>query len=171
MKEMKSEIKEIRTISGELIDFVWGLDDHTPIEIFYRDGSRELNCTPFKLKEPARFYTNRAAVVHRAWREKMDKKREFMDRYESVYFQKFPRKYYERKIALTMQERNQENKRFAVNIESLKENSDVIRFAMPSMCAASFSVEKEWLQKKSGWNYRVKINAEILKDGKIQKSI
>ena len=47
-----------------------------------------------------------------------------------------------------MQERNQENKRFALNIESLKENSDVIRFAMPSMCAASFSVEKEWLQKK-----------------------
>ena len=64
MKEMKSEIKEIRTISGELIDFVLGQDDHTPIEILYRDGSRKLNCTLFKLKEPARFYTNRAAVVH-----------------------------------------------------------------------------------------------------------
>ena len=33
---MKSEIKEIKTISGELIDFVWGLDDHTPIEVFTR---------------------------------------------------------------------------------------------------------------------------------------
>ena len=47
---MKSEIKEIKTISGELIDFVWGLDYHTPIEVIYQDGSRELNCTPFKLK-------------------------------------------------------------------------------------------------------------------------
>jgi hypothetical protein len=93
-----------------------------------------------------------------------------MDRFESVYFKKFPRKYYERKIALTMQERNQENKRFALNTESLKGNSEVIRFAMPSMCAASFSVEKEWLQNKSRWSCRVKINAEILKDGKIQKS-
>ena len=78
---MKSEIKEIKTISGELIDFVWGLDDHTPIEVIYQDGSRELNCTPFKLKQPAQFYTNRAAFVHRAWREKMDKKRAFMDRF------------------------------------------------------------------------------------------
>jgi len=171
MKEMKSEIKEIRTISGELIDFVWGLADHTPIEIFYRDGSRELNCTPFPLKEPARFYTNRAAVVHRAWREKMDKKRVFMDRFETTYTENFPRKYYERKVALTMKERNQENKRFALNSESIEPSSEIIRFAMPSMCAASFSVEKEWLQKKSGWNYRVKINAEILKDGRIQKSI
>ena len=52
---MKSEIKEIRTISGEVVDFLGCMDDHTPIEIFYRDGSRELNCTPFPLKEPVRF--------------------------------------------------------------------------------------------------------------------
>ena len=74
---MKSEIKEIRTISGEVLDFLGCLDDHTPIEIFYRDGSRELNCTPFPLKELVRFYTNRAAIVHAAWREKNQKKREF----------------------------------------------------------------------------------------------
>ena len=43
---MKSEIKEIRTISGEVVDFLGSLDDHTPIEV-YRDGSRGLNCTPF----------------------------------------------------------------------------------------------------------------------------
>jgi hypothetical protein len=170
MKEMKSEIKEIRTINGELIDFVWRLDDHTPIEIFYRDGSREIDCTPFQLKEPAMFYTNRAAVVHRAWREKIEKKREFMNRFERVYLLKFPRKYYERKIALTMQERNQENKRFSINTESIKENYEIIQFTMPSMCTASFSVEKEWLQKKTGWSHRVKINAEILRDGEIQKS-
>jgi hypothetical protein len=171
MKEMKSEIKEIRTISGEVIDFVWGLDDHILIEIFYRDGSREINCTPFPLREPYRFVSNRAAVAHAAWREKNEKKQKVISAFETTYTENFPRKYYERKVALTMKERNQENKRFALNTESLKENSEVIRFAMPSMCAASFSVEKEWLQKKSGWNYRVKINAEILKDGKIQKSI
>ena len=170
---MKSEIKEIRTISGELVDFVWRLDDHTPIEIFYRDGSQELDCTPFQLKEPAMFYTNRAAVVHRAWREKMDHKREFMNRFERIYLLKYPRKYYERKIAISMKERGQENKRFSLNDESLNSNSDIIRFAMPSMCAASFSAEKKWLDKLAGWNWgqRVKINAEILKDGEIKKSI
>ena len=170
---MKSEIKEIRTISGEVVDFLGGLDDHTPIEVFYRDGSRELNCTPFPLKEPVRFYTNRAAVVHKAWRDKNQKKREFMNRFEKVYLLKFPRKYYERKIAICMKERGQENKRFSINEESLNPNSDIIRFARPSMSAASFSAEKKWLDKLAGWNWgqRVKINAEILKDGEIKKSI
>ena len=44
---------------------------------------------------------------------------------------------------------------------------------MPSMCAASLRVEKKWLDKLAAWNWgqRVKINAEILKDGEIQKSI
>lgn len=170
---MKSEIKEIRTISGEVVDFMGGLDDHTPIEVFYRDGSRELNCTPFPLKEPVRFYTNRAAVVHKAWRDKNQKKREFMNRFERIYLLKFPRKYYERKIAISFKERGQENKRFSINDESLNPNSDIIRFAMPSICAASFSVEKKWLDKLAGslWGQRVKINAEILKDGEIKKSI
>ena len=170
---MKSEIKEIRTISGEVVDFLVGLDDHTPIEVFYRDGSRELNCTPFPLKEPVRFYTNRAAVVHKAWRDKNQKKREFMNRFERIYLTKYPRKYYERKIAISFKERGQENKRFSINEESLNPNSDIIRFAMPSMCAASFSAEKKWLDKLAGtiWDQRVKINAEILKDGEIKKSI
>ena len=168
---MKTNIKEFRTMNGDLIEELFFEEDLIPIEIIYKDGCREINCTPFPLTEPRRFYTNHAAVVHRAWREKMDKKREFMGRFETNYLMKFPRKYYERKVALTMKERNQENKRFALNAESIQPSSEIIRFAMPSMCAASFSVEKEWLQKKSGWNYRVKINAEILKDGKIQKSI
>ena len=170
---MKSEIKEIRTISGEVVDFLGGINDHTPIEVFYRDGSRELNCTPFPLKEPVRFYTNRAAAVHAAWREKNKKKREFMNRFERIYLTKYPRKYYERKIAISFKERGQENKRFSINEESLNLNSDIIRFAMPSMCAASLRVEKKWLDKLAAWNWgqRVKINAEILKDGEIQKSI
>ena len=170
---MKSEIKEIRTISGEVVDFFGGLDDHTPIEVFYRDGSRELNCTPFPLKEPVRFYTNRAAVVHKAWRDKNQKKREFMNRFERIYLTKYPRKYYERKIAISFKERGQENKRFSINEESLNPNSDIIRFAMPSMCAANFSAEKKWLDNlaASVWGQRVKINAEILKDGEITKSI
>ena len=171
MKEKKSEIKEIRTISGEVVEYSCQLDDHIPIEIFYRDGSREINCTPFPLREPYRFVSNRAAVAHAAWREKNEKKIEFMDRYQSVYFQKFPRKYYERKVSITMKERGQENKRFALNSESIKPSSEIIRFAMPSMCSASFTAEKTWLQKVSGWNQKVKINAEILKDGEIQKSI
>ena len=170
---MKSQIKEIRTISGEIVNFLGRLDDHTPIEIFYRDGSRELNCTPFPLKEPVRFYTNRAAVVHKAWRDKNAKKREFMGRFEKIYLMKFPRKYYERKIAISMKDREQENKRFSINDKSLNSNSDIIRFAMPSMCAASFSAEKTWLDKLAGsnWDQRVKINAEILKDGEIKKSV
>ena len=170
---MKSEMKEIRTISGEVVDFLGGLDDHTPIEVFYRDGSRELNCTPFPLKEPVRFYTNRAAAVHAAWREKNQKKREFMNRFERIYLMKFPRKYYERKIAISFKERGQENKRFSINEESLNPNSDVIRFAMPSICNASFSAEKKWFDKLAGsnWDQRVKINAEILKDGEVKKSI
>ena len=170
---MKSEIKEIRTISGEVVDFLGALDDHTPIEVFYRDGSRELNCTPFPLKEPVRFYTNRAAVVHKAWRDKNHKKREFMNRFERIYLTKYPRKYYERKIAISFKERGQENKRFSINEESLNPNSDIIRFAMPSICTASFSAEKKWLDKLAGsiWGQRVKINAEILKDGEIKKSI
>jgi len=170
---MKSEIKEIRTISGEIVDFLGGLDDHTPIEVFYRDGSRELNCTPFPLKEPVRFYTNRAAVVHKAWRDKNQKKREFMNRFERIYLTKFPRKYYERKIAISFKERGQENKRFSINEESLNPNSEIIGFAIPSMCASSFSAEKKWLYKLAGsiWDQRVKINAEILKDGKVKKSI
>ena len=147
---MKSEIKEIRTISGEVVDFLGGLDDHTPIEVFYRDGSRELDCTPFPLKEPVRFYTNRAAAVHKAWRDKNQKKREFMNRFERIYLLKYPRKYYERKIAISFKERGQENKRFSINEESLNPNSDIIRFAMPSMCAASFSAEKKWLDKLAG---------------------
>ena len=170
---MKSEIKEIRAIKGEVLDFLGRLDDHTPIEIFYRDGSRELDCTPFPLKEPVRFYTNRAAVVHAAWREKKQKKREFMNRFERIYLLKYPRKYYERKIAISMKERGQENKRFSINEESLNPNSDIIRFTRPSVCAASFSAEKKWLDKLAGsnWDQRVKINAEILKDGEIKKSI
>ena len=140
---MKSQIKEIRTISGEVVDFLGVLNDHTPIEVFYRDGSRELNCTPFPLKEPVRFYTNRAAAVHAAWREKNKKKREFMNRFERIYLLKYPRKYYERKIAISMKDRGQENKRFSINEESLNPNSDIIRFAMPCMCAASFSAEKK----------------------------
>ena len=57
--------------------------------------------------------------------------------------------------------------------KSLNSNSDIIRFAMPSMCAASFSAEKTWLDKFAGsnWDQRVKINAEILKDGEIKKSV
>ena len=158
---MKSEIKEIRTISGEVVDFLGGLDDHTPIEVFYRDGSRELNCTPFPLKEPVRFYTNRAALVHKAWRDKNQKKREFMNRFERIYLMKSPQKYYERKIAITFKERGQENKRFSINEESLNPNSDIIRFSMPSICAASFVSEKKWLDKLAGslWGQRVKINA------------
>ena len=44
---------------------------------------------------------------------------------------------------------------------------------MPSMCSVSFSAEKKWLDKlaESNWDQRVKINAEILKDGEIKKSI
>ena len=101
------------------------------------------------------------------------KKREFMNRFERIYLLKYPRKYYERKIAISMKDRGQENKRFSINEESLNPNSDIIRFAMPSMCAASFSAEKKWLDKLAGsnWDQRVKINAEILKDGEIKKSI
>ena len=119
------------------------------------------------------FYTNRAAVVHREWREKMDHKREFMNRFERIYLMKFPRKYYERKIAISFKERGQENKGFSLNHKTLNTNSDIIRFAMPSMCAASFSAEKKWLDKLAGpnWDQRVKINAEILKDGEVKKSI
>ena len=96
-----------------------------------------------------------------------------MNRFERIYLLKFPRKYYERKIAISMKDRGQENKRFSINEESLNLNSDIIRFAMPSMCAASLRVEKKWLDKLAGWNWgqRVKINSEILKDGEIQKSI
>jgi len=38
------------------------------------------------------------------------------------------------------------------------------------MCSASFKSDKEWLRKKDQWNRKVKINAEILKDGRIEKS-
>lgn len=70
-----------------------------------------------------------------------------------------------------MKDRGQENKRFAINGDSIKPTSDLICFAMPSMCAASFKSDKEWLRKKDQWNRKVKINAEILKDGRIEKSI
>ena len=171
MKEMKSEIKEIRTISGEVVEHSWLLDDHIPIEIFYRDGSREINCTPFPLKEPYRFVSNRAAVAHAAWREQNEKKQKVISAFETTYTEHFPRQYYERKIAIIMKERDQENKRFTLNTRSLEEHSAIIRFAMPSMCSASFRAEKKWLRKISQWNQRVKINAEIYKDGKIEKSI
>ena len=41
---MKSEI---RIINGEVVDFLGHLDNYSLIEIFYRDGSREIGCTPF----------------------------------------------------------------------------------------------------------------------------
>jgi hypothetical protein len=101
----------------------------------------------------------------------MEKKRKVISSFEVSYAERFPRKYYERKLAISMKERNLENKRFTLNKESVKLSSEVIRFAMPSMCSVTFSANKNWLQNVSGWNQRVKINAEVLKDGKIQKSI
>lgn len=168
---MKSEIKEIRTISGEVVEHSLLLDDHIPIEIFYRDGSREINCTPFPLREPSRFVSNRAAEAYAVWREINEKKQKVISAFETTYTENFPRKYYERKVAITMKDRNQENKRFAINSGSIKPSSEIIRFAMPSMCSASFTAEKNWLQEVSGWNQKVKINAEILEDGEIKKSI
>jgi hypothetical protein len=38
MKEMKSEIKEIRAICGGVVEDSKKLDDYIPIEIFYLDG-------------------------------------------------------------------------------------------------------------------------------------
>ena len=168
---MKSEIKEIRTISGEVVEHSLLLDDHIPIEIFYRDGSREINCTPFPLREPSRFVSNRSAEAHAVWREINEKKQKVISAFETTYTENFPRKYYERKVAITMKDRNQENKRFAINSGSIKPSSEIIRFAMPSMCSASFTADKNWLQEVSGWNQKVKINAEILEDGEIKKSI
>ena len=167
---MKTNIKEFRTMNGDLIEELFFEDDLIPIEIIYKDGSREINCTPFPLTEPRRFYTNHAAVVHRMWRERKDKKFNFLKGFESTYSTDYPRKYWERKIALTMKDRGQENKRFAINGDSIKPTSDLIRFAMPSMCSASFKSDKEWLRNKEQWNRKVKINAEILKDGRIEKS-
>jgi hypothetical protein len=171
MKEMKSEIKEIRTICGKVVDYSCQLDDDILIEVFYRDGGREINCTPFPVKELVRFSTNSSTVVYVAWQDEMERKSNVISSFEVSYAECFPRKYYERKLAITMKERNQENKRFTLNKESIEPNSEVIRFAMPSMCSATFSAKKNWLQKIPEWNQRVKINAEILKNGKIQKSI
>tara|TARA_B110000902_G_C14004887_1_gene474147 strand:- start:123 stop:638 length:516 start_codon:yes stop_codon:yes gene_type:complete len=171
MKEMKSEIKEIRAICGGVVEDSKKLDDYIPIEIFYLDGGHEINCTPFPLIEPVRYSTNCSTLVNVAWQDKMEKKRKVISSFEVSYAERFPRKYYERKLAISMKERNLENKRFTLNKESVKLSSEVIRFAMPSMCSVTFSANKNWLQNVSGWNQRVKINAEVLKDGKIQKSI
>jgi len=161
MKDMNSKIKEIRTPKGVKVDQLWQFEDLTPIEIFFRDGSREINCTPYPFEEPEYFYTDHAAVVHATWRECNEKKWKFLLTYEYKYSIDHPLKYWARKVALKLNERGQENKRFTINKDSLEENSDFIRIAMPGMCAASFKCRKQWLRKSSGWYGKVKINTEI----------